>query len=232
VTRYFLPHSVYLCYTDDAAVFLDARRPGYFGVPGAQIPVLASLLDDSEAPTETPARTESPSSLAEALLSKGLLTTVLESGRGARTLRLDPIELALADTYETHSARSSWHDVLNALYACVSAHLQLRFSAFNRMLLRVQERKERGSRTLPGVDIRELARIFMQLQPFLYTGDRKCLFESLALINFLSLYGAYPTLVIGVTAKPFSAHCWVQDRECTLNGTSELSRRFTPLVAI
>ncbi len=57
-----------------------------------------------------------------------------------------------------------------------------------------------------------------------------CLFNSLALLDFLALHGLYPKLVFGVSMRPFQAHCWVQ-HDCTVLGdTLERVSQFTPII--
>jgi hypothetical protein len=58
-----------------------------------------------------------------------------------------------------------------------------------------------------------------------------CLFNSLALLDFLALHGLYPKLVFGVSMRPFHAHCWVQHEDTVLGDTLERVSQFTPIMA-
>lgn len=73
--------------------------------------------------------------------------------------------------------------------------------------------------------------VFCKLRP-LYGRNRLCLFDSLALLEFLSCKGLYPTWVFGVTIEPFQAHCWVQTRGLLLNDTVEAISHYTPIMAV
>lgn len=61
---------------------------------------------------------------------------------------------------------------------------------------------------------------------------RNCLLDSLALDAWLARQGLGCTLVFGVTSNPFTAHCWLQTRECLLNDSFDHVSRFTPILAL
>jgi hypothetical protein len=44
--------------------------------------------------------------------------------------------------------------------------------------------------------------------------------------------GIRPTLVFGVSADPFAAHCWVQLDDIVLTGDLDTARQFTPILAL
>lgn len=60
----------------------------------------------------------------------------------------------------------------------------------------------------------------------------RCLVRSLAFIWICLRRGFAPSLVFGVQASPFSAHCWVQQGDAVLNDTIENVRPFTPIMAV
>jgi hypothetical protein len=51
-------------------------------------------------------------------------------------------------------------------------------------------------------------------------------------VEFLHQYDVPATYVIGVTAKPFSAHCWAQSGAIVLNDDVERVAQFTRLLAV
>ncbi len=59
---------------------------------------------------------------------------------------------------------------------------------------------------------------------------KNCLPDSLALLLFLRWTGAPGRLVIGVTGRPFTAHCWVVSNDVVVNEPAEDVRRFTPIL--
>lgn len=58
----------------------------------------------------------------------------------------------------------------------------------------------------------------------------RCLSRSLALANQLAARGYVSSLVIGIRAEPFAAHCWVQAGDVVLNDTVEEASRYTPIL--
>ena len=73
---------------------------------------------------------------------------------------------------------------------------------------------------------------FIRLRPLLFRAQDACLFDSLALMRYLSYYGVFPTCVLGVQTGPFAAHCWVQYQGIVFNDAPEYVRRFTPILAV
>lgn len=66
------------------------------------------------------------------------------------------------------------------------------------------------------------ARLMVPIEPC-------CLPDSLALIRFLARRRILSHIVFGVTAEPFSAHCWVQVGDMVLNDTVGNALAHTPV---
>lgn len=60
---------------------------------------------------------------------------------------------------------------------------------------------------------------------------RNCLLDSLALDRWLARHGLGATLVFGISAHPFAAHCWLQTPDLLLNDSYDHVSRFTPILA-
>lgn len=67
---------------------------------------------------------------------------------------------------------------------------------------------------------------------FIMTGADQCLVRSLALARLLRRRNIAASLVLGVTASPFSAHAWVQRGDLLLNDRVERIRTFSPIVSL
>ena len=78
---------------------------------------------------------------------------------------------------------------------------------------------------------RRLVSIFNALRPF-YPAGYVCLFDSLAMIEFLARYRLYANWVYGVEIEPFNAHCWVQQSDLLFNDIIEEVQRYTPIMAV
>lgn len=59
-----------------------------------------------------------------------------------------------------------------------------------------------------------------------------CLMKSAALLRSARLNGHQAQMVLGVQAKPFAAHCWVQWENFVLNDDPDHVRTFTPILSL
>jgi hypothetical protein len=59
---------------------------------------------------------------------------------------------------------------------------------------------------------------------------KKCLPDSFALLVFLRWTGIAGHLVVGVTGRPFSAHCWTRVGSIVVTEPVEAVSRFTPIL--
>jgi hypothetical protein len=123
------------------------------------------------------------------------------------------------------------------LAAFCRAYLQALFDVKSRPIAatirRVRERKSRREgATISGATILDLVRIFRALRPFLYTAKNHCLFDSIALLEFLASFGVFPTWVIAVRTRPFAAHTWLVDGGLILNELLERAEEFYPILTV
>jgi hypothetical protein len=112
--------------------------------------------------------------------------------------------------------------------------VQLRWHHLEQTVDAVRLRKARGQKSsAPGSlrDVEQLTSIFMRLRPF-FPRDFLCLFDSLALLEFLAMYDIFPTWVFGVSLEPWSAHCWLQQDSCVLDDDVEGAAGYTPVMII
>ncbi len=77
----------------------------------------------------------------------------------------------------------------------------------------------------------ELARRFDRYRRLVPLANR-CLPDTLAFLRFAGHRGCFPTLVFGVEAWPFAAHCWAQSGNVVLNDALDHARAFSPILAI
>lgn len=67
---------------------------------------------------------------------------------------------------------------------------------------------------------------------FLTRSHDRCLVRALAVHSACRSLGSKPTLVFGVIAHPFTAHCWVQLGSSVLVGGYEQARLYTPILVL
>ena len=128
------------------------------------------------------------------------------------------------------SANVTSTDRLRVAAIVTKTWLELRLQPLQRTLNR---RARRGAET--GVDEPEtvIARasaydVARRASPF----ARNCLLDSLSLHAWLARINRDCRLVFGVTAQPFSAHCWLQTPDAILNDSYDRVSRYAPILAL
>jgi len=99
----------------------------------------------------------------------------------------------------------------------------------------VAARRLRPDPTGHGVDLPRLRAALVtyeKLRPLVFTARDQCLFDSLALMNFLADECLFPRWVVGVKTSPFRAHSWVQFGDTVLNDQHENVRRFRSILVV
>lgn len=121
---------------------------------------------------------------------------------------------------------------LRIMRAAAIARWQLRHRNLAAISGDVQDRRQRISTTRRDLSIDQLAAVYHRLRPLLYTARDQCLLDSLALQRFLADTGHDSTWVIGIRARPFAAHSWLQSEDAVLNDHHERVRRFRPILVV
>ena len=170
--------------------------------------------------------------LAAELLTAGILSespaAAPDMARSARAADGDLQSMTLSDP-DPGFRRSIWSAAAALLYADGA----LRMLPIGRIITAVCKRKRSRSVTGP-VDFERTAQLttdFLRYRPF-FPRDYLCLFDSLALVRFLSRYDLYPDWVFGVREEPFRAHCWVQAGAVVLNDHLDNVSGYTPIMTV
>lgn len=234
VQPYFIPRHVHFCETGNQVVFLDLRRDKYLAIGQAERQALSGLVVGwpSDAP---PAISAANNAVVQSMLKLGLLTQDARIGKEAAPLTIDLVDAVFVD--DDFERRTTMHARLlsSFLFACARAKLALAMRPFGRVVAAVRKRKAKSLQRAGAFDLdrgRELVAVFDRLRPFIFTAKDACLFDSLAMIEFLALHELYPDWLLGVQVQPFGAHSWVQHRHFVFNGSVEYVRRFTPILAV
>jgi hypothetical protein len=243
---YFLQPHAFLCRGNRHWVILDVNRDKYLCVDRRQFESLGPSLhgweDGACDPPATAAERERSAAtprddaiaLAHKLLSLEILSERADSAKYARPtaypLPTDAIDMDLP----APSLRSPCTHAPPFFLSSAKASRQLRGQTFESTVAFVRARKRRKGDSERPLDIalaHSLTSVFDRLRLF-YPRSYQCLFDSLALINFLAHFNLYPDWVFGVTAEPFEAHCWVQAGSIVLNDTLERVSAFTPIMYV
>lgn len=231
---YNLAGDVYWRTVNGLCVFLDVESDRYLSVPADKFVALLPFLGShSTDPGSDCAREMSSelSAFAEELLAERLLTRGRSNDTRPRSLNLPkPVKLL---TTEEHTI-----PLLDAVQlfpwfirACVRADYSLRRSTLSRICSRVRRRKLRTTvdSSAPMISLTHSFHIFRPFYPRSYL----CLFDSLALLEYLAHWKVFPEWVFGVSVDPFEAHCWVQSNELVISDTITFSSRwYSAIMAI
>lgn len=237
-----LRSDVHLCVTEGYGVALDLANDKYSAIifPPDAARSAPSSADAGRLPPE--ALAAKFDAQREALMEGGLLTTDPALGR--------PIAVTDGPHFDAHifglddqrafglageaaaGLKISARDVAEFFFASWKASTDLKTRHISRVVADVKRRKGRASaRTIDLDELRRLTAIFRRLRPW-YPRKYLCLYDSLALIEFLALRRLYPVWVFAVQAQPFGAHCWVQSDQLLLNEGTEYAGQFTPIMAV
>jgi hypothetical protein len=225
---YRLPLHVHCCQRGNAFVFLDLKQDDYTLVCGPAADALRALANSDA--SRRPASSDDP--LGE-LERGGLLTKAQAAGRPFEPTDIDPGVEPLVDLDELLAVTTRLPDWWNFLTACVAASARLRWHSIERTVGSVARRKvsRAARRPLDMDEARRLTAVFHRLRR-LFPTNHMCLFDSLALIQFLARYDIHPTWIFGVKLEPWQAHCWIQHGPFTFNERAEDVAGYTPIMAI
>lgn len=81
------------------------------------------------------------------------------------------------------------------------------------------------------VDVQTEFREYVRLRPW-FPGAHACLFDSLALSRYMMDAGQSVDWVVGVKARPFAAHSWVEHAGDILNDDRETCGPFTEILRV
>lgn len=237
-----LADDVFVCLSDGRFVFMDLRRNQYLCLNRGHSRAAADLFGRLHGlhgnPPGYPGNTGDTDRCAAdavfaALSNKGLLGNGAPAGNDALLLRLPTVSRSLLPVEKTSGSALRPAHLAAFFRASLAASGKLRWQSMRRCVRKVGARKQKrgGRQAADGGTVRELATIFHRLRP-LYGRKHLCLFDSLALLEFLARFDRFPHWVFAVRTAPFAAHCWVQESDCVLNDTVENVRAYTPIMAV
>lgn len=236
---YRLADDVFFCLADNRYVFLDLRSDQYLSLNRPNTDRVIALFSGSDtAVLREPERRnirdcDKTDRVVQTLIDKGILVPTGESGKAVDITTADTPESTLLVEGKNYKPVVRLRHWITFLRASVKASWKLRFYSMKRTVQSVDRRKRRSNNScaVEHETLRQLLAIFHRLRPF-YARKYLCLFDSLALVEFLAYYRLYPQWVFGVVAEPFGAHCWVQNDQYVLNDRPEYVRGYTPIMVV
>lgn len=215
---YRLHDDLSFCRVDDGLIFLDVGHDRYFRLPPHLERALINYLEQDAASDITP------------LVERQILTdAAAQPGHEPVSALPVPTRSAIERPIQLHGTR-----ILAALEVLVivsTVRRQLKQRPLKDVLAALMAARHRGrpqppeedeARLIETIDTFRRARPYVPIEPV-------CLLDSIALTHFLARRGLRVHIVFGVTAEPFSAHCWVQAADMVLNDTVGHATSYTQI---
>lgn len=228
--QFFLPHGVHFCYRGDAAIFLDLRRDEYTLLAGENAAKWRALADPENL------LNSDGNWRRDFLIQLGAKGLVTQDGAAGKALMPTEVETATDSLIEREADGPlgiNARHIATFFRACATAAILLRWCPIEHTVARIERRKAQplGFRIANPSTTIELTNVFLRLRSF-FPRDYLCLYDSLALLEFLASYRTYPNWVFGVMLEPWAAHCWVQQGALMLNEELEVASTYTPVMAV
>jgi hypothetical protein len=237
-SSYRLCEHVYWCERNSRVILLDLRTDLYLALDSRASSFFPKLVQ-GEVPTAALQAVwgAQVNELAEALLDRGLLTTEPGRGKDGGPVAVPPPSFEVtADSLDGRVWLRS-RDVTAFWVSIARTGIHLRVLPLFYVVTAARTRRaQRAAYPLRNgrrpYDLATRVAVFDRLRPLAFTARDACLFESLAMIEFLALFDLHASWVFGVQTAPFCSHCWVQLGDTVINDTVEHIRGFTPIMAI
>jgi Transglutaminase-like superfamily len=234
---YWLREGVYCGDAGEAFVFLDLCSGRYLALSRHESELPEKWIQRSDVtnfPLFHVEDTTRNSTFMSALARHGLVTQDPRHQR--RTFSCFRKATSTVDCRDSNDV-FMWQPQIASRFAFsyLTSSLEYPFSTLKRSLERLRARKLSLAKavSLPTPSqLRVLMGHYLRLRTFTFTSMNRCVLDSLILCDFLFRNHVSPTFIIGVTLRPFRAHCWVQCDEVALNSNHELVELYSPVLVI
>jgi Transglutaminase-like superfamily len=234
---HFLSKDCFVCKMGCYWIILSASSDRYLCVAHAELASIGNRLsgwkDQSLESTHPSSPDATENSLLESLTSNRIITSNPELGKPFTESQYIVPKNCIDTPEPGGAANVSFRWIVRFFLACATVDWQLRSNALSHTLARIERRRRRAESSVASWNTEYASRLvaaFKVLRP-LYPRPYLCLFESLALLEFLASYNCFPQVVFGVVADPFQAHCWLQKGSSILNDDLERVGRYRPILS-
>ena len=235
---YFLSRDCFVCKMGCYWIVLSARRDRYLCVAHNELVSIGHLLHgwahlDSPL-TQSLSLGDEVNTLIRSLISNEIITSTAANGKAFAEFEYPAPETSLEAPEQFPSPHLPFLSIVRFFVACGTVDWRLRTEPLPRTLARIDRRRQRvnSKATNHGAShAAQLVAAFKSLRP-LYPRSYLCLFDSLAMLEFLALFHCFPRMVFGVVADPFEAHCWLQEGPTVLNDVLECVGRFKSILSV
>jgi hypothetical protein len=240
--QYALARHVFVCVKDEHVVFLDLRQDRYFALESTRTTGLGGLVpgwpvsDSSTVSVAQGPEDGATPAVLTLLMDKGILVPEGKSGKAAAPILPEELRGDLTAEDPDVEPQITVMTCCRFVAAVARAALMLKYRTLESVIDRVAQRASGGRPlTRQPLDMsraQTLVGTFAALRPFFFTTKDACLFDALALSEFLAGYGIYPRWIFGVQTRPFAAHCWLQLEGIVFNDTVEHVKRYQPIMVV
>lgn len=229
----YLAQHVSFCVVGRHCVFIDVNANRYFCIERQRHDELVNLISSSNSVPEQTDAVSAKQTLSQ-LLQKGLL--VAEENHGKPYEAASNPKANQQAFWRATKGKITGKRLINFTTAALRTEFELKLLSFPNF---VQTHARRGTSDLQGIgelteDVAlrdDLVNSFDRMRP-LHPRASVCLYDTVFLKNYLAEFGFNSTVVFGVRTDPFMAHCWLQDRQTTLNEDLFIAGRYTPILSI
>jgi Transglutaminase-like superfamily len=238
VAMYFLSKDCHVCSAQGYWIILNVSRDKYLCVMHADLTLIGSRIygwqhgnGDPENCQQVDAECDA---LIRSLVAGGVLTGNSDEGKAFVESENAASETAMTflEPIVPATPRLLW--MAHFFLACAKTDWCLRKGKLALALAKIKRRRLRATPCTGFLEYSssvQLITAFKNLRP-LYPRPYLCLFDSLALLEFLARYHSYPRIVFGVVSDPFQAHCWLQEGNMLLNDDLERVGRYKPIMSV
>jgi hypothetical protein len=235
---YFLSKDCFVCNIQDYWIILSASRDRYMCVTHADLASIGHRLhgwQDRGNAAEYFAKFDSEAdTLIDSLTLKGIVTANPSDGKPFAESKWLVCESGVENPEPDAPAKRPLFRVTRFFLACARIDWNLRKKNLFGTLSRIERRRLHVPLSAAICNVTyasTLIAAFKELRP-LYPRPYLCLFDSLALLEFLASYRVFPQMVFGVVADPFQAHCWLQEGNVVLNDDIERVGKYKPILSV
>lgn len=236
--QHYLAKDAFFCLYGKHVVFLDLLSDRYTRLDSPHVELIHNLMrfqnDGSEGGPLHNGEKTNPSSDLIKLVERGLLTTDSASGKPVEPTIFDPPSRLLIGPDEDYSPPAEFRYLPAFLAANTAAVARLKWWRIQKTVSAVEKRKAKGLERNPEFNIdaaKKLTAVFKKLR-LLFPRNYLCLFDSLALLEFLARYRVFPSWVFGVQLERWGAHCWVQEGPILFNDDLERVSGYKPIMVV
>lgn len=237
--QYWIPAHVRVCPLLASTILLDLKRNRYFGIGPKETRALSTLAVNWNEANGSAAAVERlapdvASGMAGALIEAGLLSRDIPAepaSFGSAPVDLSGV-LTSAGHELSHTSPLRLSHVADFIAALAWTRRALRSRTLYSIACEIRDQKVAAGGSFDERRAIGLVGIFRRLRPHTFAARDRCLFHSLALVRFMARHALFPTWVIGVRARPWGAHAWVQQGKLLLDANPEQVCEYTPILTV